>query len=623
MLSLFCVYDMVRVENENTTVELIIDEEELEVIDGYPEHRLDYFQSLKKAGLTSVAVSEQRLGDIIDRDSVDIISGNELIQVKRLTGNVNEVFTKFNFGNDSAFLITDSPGEVKKLQEIAEQTDNAEYIIENDVLTVFFQDWDSEYLRYIAGFDSALLSDIDDVGLSIVSRYNNYPVPGKEESVLSRERLHPGVDKVIFSGEEVTGYPNRLNETAAVLQENNYRLGIIEEFIASQKGAHFLASLTDFNHYRVHSIRGEEMEKYSFGRVVDRYLRAAKERNVRSLYLRPFPVEKLDYNEDELSLLNIEYVQTLSTRLEEKGFNTGTARPFDNFSSSSIILVLLSLGILAAGIILWQEIFTDKGLPFLIIAALIFLIFEGLLIIRGNIVLLRQFLALAGALIFPALAVAIVIGDSLKGNWVKKYIMAGLISFFGAVIINAVFADTGFISGIYKFRGVKLAFILPLIVVSILYFKSIFSSVSLYDKIGELLNREIIVKDVLILGLLFTGGIFYIGRTGNIPVFPVPNFEIVLRDLLEDFLIVRPRFKAFLFGHPFLLLALYYREYINKLWYFPLLILATVGQITIVNTFSHVHTPFKISLLRFFNGYWLGFVLGLILIFIIESGKKL
>jgi hypothetical protein len=52
----------------------------------------------------------------------------------------------------------------------------------------------------------------------------------------------------------------------------------------------------------------------------------------------------------------------------------------------------------------------------------------------------------------------------------------------------------------------------------------------------------------------------------------------------------------------------------KKLYFYPLLMLASVGVITAVNTFSHLHTPLLISILRTFHSYWLGLILGAVFI---------
>ena len=48
--------------------------------------------------------------------------------------------------------------------------------------------------------------------------------------------------------------------------------------------------------------------------------------------------------------------------------------------------------------------------------------------------------------------------------------------------------------------------------------------------------------------------------------------------------------------------------------YLPFLLIATIGQVSLVNTFAHIHTPLFISLLRTVNGLWIGLIIGLLLI---------
>jgi len=40
------------------------------------------------------------------------------------------------------------------------------------------------------------------------------------------------------------------------------------------------------------------------------------------------------------------------------------------------------------------------------------------------------------------------------------------------------------------------------------------------------------------------------------------------------------------------------------------LLLGVIGQISLVNTYAHLHTPLLISLVRSFHGLWLGLFLG-------------
>jgi ABC-type nitrate/sulfonate/bicarbonate transport system permease component len=74
---------------------------------------------------------------------------------------------------------------------------------------------------------------------------------------------------------------------------------------------------------------------------------------------------------------------------------------------------------------------------------------------------------------------------------------------------------------------------------------------------------------------------------------------------------VRPRSKEFLIGYPCTLL-LFWLGASRKNWI--LTIPAIIGQVSLVNTYAHIHTALLMSLQRSFNGLLLGVVLGVLLV---------
>ena len=51
---------------------------------------------------------------------------------------------------------------------------------------------------------------------------------------------------------------------------------------------------------------------------------------------------------------------------------------------------------------------------------------------------------------------------------------------------------------------------------------------------------------------------------------------------------VRPRTKEFLIGYPMMLILLYF-GYSFKMY--PVLLMGLIGQISLINTYAHIHTP--------------------------------
>lgn len=99
-------------------------------------------------------------------------------------------------------------------------------------------------------------------------------------------------------------------------------------------------------------------------------------------------------------------------------------------------------------------------------------------------------------------------------------------------------------------------------------------------------------------------------------ILQVNEIELKFRSLLEKLLTFRPRFKEFLFGYPFLMLGLW----TNKRY---LIYLGLIGEVSVINTFIHIHTPFHVSLLRTLLGIIIGILLGLIFIRIYERRNSL
>ena len=137
-------------------------------------------------------------------------------------------------------------------------------------------------------------------------------------------------------------------------------------------------------------------------------------------------------------------------------------------------------------------------------------------------------------------------------------------------------------------------------------------------KIKELSFSPVTYLTILIFAIIAVALIIYISRTGNEG--PTSVYETMIRNLLDKILGVRPRTKEFLIGHPLMLALLYYGY---KDQYAPLLLGAVIGQISIVNTYAHIHTPIMVSLIRTFHGIWIGLVGGIVLIYITKQLAKL
>jgi hypothetical protein len=245
------------------------------------------------------------------------------------------------------------------------------------------------------------------------------------------------------------------------------------------------------------------------------------------------------------------------------------------------------------------------------------------LLVTGNALVGRKFLALAATIIFPSLGILLGLkgeGSGLKGS-VLILLRTSLISLCGALLMVGLLSDLSFMLKLNEFSGVKLAHVAPLIIIAcvIVWLTEKRETVKV---IIEFLASNIKVWYALVVGIMTVALLIYILRTGNdAPV--VSTLELQFRGWLEKVLKVRPRTKEFLIGHPLLLLT-FYLGYRHR--FLPILLLGSIGQISLVNTFAHIHTPLLISVVRAFNGLWLGIIIGIVLIMlfriVLELGRR-
>lgn len=591
-------------DNSNKNYELIIDSAE------FNDLTLRYEQlnlsELAEAGLTGLALPADTIEDLIDKGQVAVWRSAE---ISTLPENLRRQLTAEELNPDSkGALLYFEEGIARRLENILGHWQEIYHVKSmgyNNGRFVLFPVWYEELEGLIPGYDQEFAAEASQLGLNIFVRMKNQP-DSELNLALYEESLDLGAESVIFSGDEVAGFPGNIEENASFLNETGMKYGMIEPFIADQDGSREFAEVAPANVVRVHSIQQDEMEKYDVDRIVNRYVRAARDRNVRYLYLRGFPISRRGV---DLAGKQRNLIAGISTQLEAGGFSAGNVSPLvqagpANWRLASIVIA----------IILLLYLFTDKLFAYrmktLVFGVLTagFLVFSGILISLAPGDIFRQFLALGLAVLAPTIS-SFYIVDILAGKPAFKILQAVGISLAGSIFLNITLAETEFYNQIESFRGVKVAFLMPLVFTVIYYLLTEYEIRSLDDLIREskkFLDLIIRLKHIVLAGFVLVGLIIYIGRTGNIPLIPVPAWEIVIRDLLEELLVVRPRFKEFFFGHPFLLLLpVIYKYFSYKFLGFFAVIMATIGQITIANSFSHLHTPLKISLIRTWHGYWL------------------
>jgi len=436
-----------------------------------------------------------------------------------------------------------------------------------------------------------------------------------------------------FGGTELADYvAERMERQFLVLQEHYTQLGFFPNV-----GQLELAEKRNYSVLRAYTIDYFEMSKLSYEDAVRRWDLADDERNIRLNIIHPI------LKGNDLIDTNLRYIKDITQRVENRGFRIGLAKPFETYFPNRILLIPIIAGILAAFMLLCQSIF-GWGYG---ITVLCWGIVTGVGLL-GNFIsgtLTHQVMGVLAAVSFPVLSIYYVtdmlddIDDvplmQILANCVIGLFLAVCLSFCGACLLAAVLTDTRFFLEIDIYRGVKLTFLLPLLLIliigfkkyDILGFRKCISAKDYFAQIKTLvcsLTWKKVMLSILFLAAAWGFLFVFLGRTGHNWNLPVPEFELEMRHMMEKYMYARPRIKEFLVGHvAFCLLILACHKAWPKFVKMFFVVVATIGQVSLVETFCHMRSPFLMSVARGAGGYILGLMVGILLVCIAVNICKL
>jgi hypothetical protein len=607
-----------KIETNYRSVELAMPYDELQSLARQTgKSRPEVMQALREHGLTTVLFKEPAAGEISNYGDFAIMSGQEALAASRLGGQPSgwlyEALKNEEIKPEDTYFFTDQEAGARQLEEqLKVKTGNVEVYQYNEYFIIRTTADYNTLKNTGLGFPVAPLEESARCGLFAIVQLRNWPgvTPEGLARVFAPLKKIPNLSAIAFNDPSVPGYPNLLPQLAKEIRSLGVPLVQIEFFF--QKGLPKLGLLLDKHVVRLHGIKSEEMLKYETADLKSRFLLAAGERNIRVLLIRPL----ISYKTGDPLQENLQFIAGLKKDLQKQGLAVGNASFLPPLPVSRLSLFFMGLGVISGGLLLLHRLGLRQG--GWLLGLLAAMVWAGLLGIALDPA--RKLMALAAVIIFPTLSLTVNI-RSHKASVEKSIAMllrTSLYSLVGALFTMGLLADSAYLLKLNQFMGVKVAHVLPLLLVGGVFY--IFSGPplsgkqepSLLARLSGFLNQPVLVKWALVAVVLSAMLAVYIIRTGNEVVMAPSTLELKTRTLLDNILGVRPRTKEFLLGHPLLLLLFYtgYRD--NR--YLPLLLLGTVGQISLVNTFAHIHTPLLISLLRLFNGLWLGILSGLVLI---------
>ncbi len=276
----------------------------------------------------------------------------------------------------------------------------------------------------------------------------------------------------------------------------------------------------------------------------------------------------------------------------------------------------------------WKIQLTASAAAIPAAAALPFLLGGGAQGLSPLFISFQKGAALLAALVFPLLGVLLFLEPALRrsaasgggagsrgrlGAVVGGFLAATLFTTGGALAASGMIGDTPYMLKVETFTGVKLAQLGPFILLGL--FLCLRRGRGLVGETRAALETAIKAWHLLLLAAGAGALLVYLGRGGDIPFIPVTEVELALRRYLEILLEARPRFKEFLIGHPGLFLGAALAVSGVRGGKVLGLLLALLGQVSVFNTFMHLHSPVLISLLRTGYGVLLGLPLGLVLYF--------
>ena len=345
--------------------------------------------------------------------------------------------------------------------------------------------------------------------------------------------------------------------------------------------------------YRISRLETDAPE-YHPANMIQRWLVNIREYNTRAIYARP-------YFDGDLAK-NVQFISDAAQSLAAAGYELGLAQPMRVFSlPRPVMAVLVTFAALCAVLVA-----AALGLPpVLLTAGSAGAVLVGFSTLLARLALpARLLVALAGSVAASILGILWAVRSRRGNHFMLRYVAVNLITVFLALSVAAVLSSTDFFMEYYVFRGVKVQYIAPLVLLAAYLLVKLVGAEGL-----RTLRRSSPCIHWLLLLALAAIPVVFMYRSGDVD--NISTLESGFRSFLERLFVVRPRLKE-LVAHPALMLSLYWQRRVPRVYFAAGLLLGAIGQVSIVNTFLHLRTPLALSLLRTWHGLWLGTALGLI-----------
>lgn len=615
LCSLFLWGQRMQSEADYKSVQMVVNYSDIVAMANANDMTEEAFaMELQQRGVSAVLYKEWSLGSLNANGQIAIEVGNNIEYAPFTKDIAAEV--PVSAANAYVALLDENIADQVR-EHVLQKVPGADYYPGTvDVITIpiMVPNGDSEVVTALskikeigAGFDLDGIARMSAIGMDTVPQLRSWdnPTDLSLRAAFDEIEAMPNLVYMLFNDKEVPGYPEKLRTVADLLKDSNGNTQVPVATIefSEQKGLNQLGILLNKDVIRLHTISNGEMGNLTPDSALDRWLLAARERNMRSLLVRFFDVTTPGSNLTG----NLDYVASIQAGLLDSGFTLD--QPYEKPASIYTNIALLALiGMaVAAGVML---ILLEMRLPKLSVLALVGGTAIWLALLMVSPTMAKKLMSLMSVITFPTLSCLLFMKPEARsvGQSVLALLKMCAVSYIGAILMVGMMADILFMLKLDQFIGVKLAHVVPIVAVPFILY--IWNEEKPLTFVKQLLEKALDYKWTLLGVLVAVAGVIYLSRTGNSGA-ELSAAESAMRTFLNDVMGVRPRSKEFLIGYPFTLL-LFWLGASRKNWI--LTIPAIIGQVSLVNTYAHIHTALVMSMQRSINGLLLGIVVGLVLL---------
>ncbi len=655
-------------ENRQLSTQITLDyEDTASMADAYGISQKQLLADFKKRGAVSLAIYNQTLGTLRDNARI-AISPRE--SAEKIYPNVNwdkvPAAYRYVINSDDAALLTQIFGRIKDQSLPATPPlrlqAKGQSLIAVTASKQLFNDASM-------GYDPQQVKFVEDNGYIPTARVSNSLnlTPARLNQTFD-DIEKTGAKVVIFADDEVLGYDSLISPVAREMRKRGLIFTNIE--FSKQRGARDFAMNTQGDLVRLHTVNGDEAARADPEVLVERFVRAARERNMRVLYVRllrqqkgePVEVKKGDLSASlNLKMTpyqqNLDFMQRVGEDLVRPplvgGFlrpapTLGAAQAFGNYPTSYLepnfgatgarIINYLKLFLSGVGTVgmtlLLVYLFHDwsaAGRRNWLIAGLI--IVAGLSLSQGKGAQIMGMQAgICASIVAMMWGGLPAIWDGFrkpKNNgigqtaWFGFGILLGtsLLSLMLSLHIVSLLNEWRYMSKADEFLGEKATQFVPLILIPLAFLGELFPHRVIQDgaapglalmktRFRRAIDRPFTVQTAVLSLVILAIGYIWMARFGNESGMEISPIELKMRAVLERVFVTRPRTKEIFMGHPAFIISLWFMLRDRKAIALGVLVLATIGQSDIVNTMCHIHTPVFFDIWRSLAGIVIGGAVG-------------